>query len=178
MRRYGEKMETKYFEKLGTFYLGLFSMDLKDFDAPKISKTNVEGLGELSYFLWDTTHFGEHDLDFVNLFILKYATNPNYKIDFNRTHLFVDNDKLSENVKKIMSENKCDLSITVMDKGIAMGDRDKADRKNIKVSHINSFLPLRTVIINNFDKDENIYSSFALELIGSVIDSEKRKSEK
>lgn len=59
-----------------------------------------------------------------------------------------------------------------------MVDRDKADRKNIKVSHINSFLPLRTVIINNFDKDENIYSSFALELIGSVIDSEKRKSEK
>lgn len=78
----------------------------------------------------------------------------------------------------LRDENKCDLSITVMDKGIAMVDRDKVDRKNIKVSHTNIFLPLRTVIINNLDKDENIYSSFALELIGSVIDSEKRKSEK
>ena len=64
--------------------------------------------------------------------------------------MICDNTDLSPNVKKMMSENKCDISMTVSEKGLC-------------IDKYFTFLS-KTVIINNYDREKDVYSTFVLDL--------------
>ena len=99
----------------------------------------INGIGKLHYWLYDTYSFHNGDgSKIVDKFVPHWIEEMGYVIDFDNITEVSPNNDLASSVKALMNQRGCDVSVTLFD---------------------------GSVIINNYDEDDDIYWTMVIPLI-------------
>ncbi|MBQ6782195.1 MAG: hypothetical protein IJP62_13360 [Treponema sp.] len=127
----GWKWENGYTINGNTFY------DVSESYKEQAGTVNVEGHGELLYYLYDTYSYLDGDTSpFTTKYLPYWIESMGYSISSIRK--VYPNKNLSENVKSLMWKRNCDVSIVLCDE--------------------NTNNPY--ICFNSFDKSANLYSTY------------------